>query len=70
MPFRLAFHGKIHGRQYLPRKVYQARRREAAKGGMELFEGGEGKNIFFAEILVNQMKTIIFTKVKPIVLFL
>jgi hypothetical protein len=39
---RLAYHGKIHGKQYLPRKVYQARRREAAKGGMELFEGVEG----------------------------
>jgi hypothetical protein len=36
----LAYHGKFQGKQYLPRKVYQARMREAAKGGMELFEGG------------------------------
>ncbi len=34
---RLEYHGKKHGKPYLPRKLYQARRREAGKGVVGLF---------------------------------
>jgi len=34
---RLEYHGKKHGKPYLPRKLYQARRREAGKAVVGLF---------------------------------
>jgi len=34
---RLEYHGKKHGKPYLPKKLYQARRREAGKGVVGLF---------------------------------